>query len=78
MIAVTAYECNIQLEGIFNMTLNKPVTKEVVLRCIRQLGDSNLPANLWTNPSGPCNSSSSSPQIISPSLNIKPHQESLL
>ncbi|KAI7895292.1 uncharacterized protein EV154DRAFT_457800 [Mucor mucedo] len=71
MVAVTAYECNNQSEGIFDMTLSKPVTKEVVLQCIRKLGDCNLPTSLWT-------SSSVSPQIISPSLNIKPHPESLL
>lgn len=72
MVAVTAYECNNQLEGIFDSTLSKPVTKEAVLQCIRKYGDYSLPTSLWAAPSSP------SSHIISPSLNIKTHQESLL
>lgn len=43
IIAVTAYEGTFQFTGIFYCTLNKPVTKESVLRCIRPLADSTWP-----------------------------------
>lgn len=39
IIAVTAYERTLQLASIFDSTLSKPVTKETILKCIRQLGE---------------------------------------
>lgn len=59
IIAVTAYEHTLQLAGIFDDTLNKPVTKEVVTQCIQRLssdhslGNSSLFMNqgLWSIPS---------------------------
>lgn len=39
IIAVTAYEHTLQLAGIFDDTLNKPVTKEVVMQCIQRLSN---------------------------------------
>lgn len=59
IIAVTAYEHTLQLAGIFDDTLNKPVTKEVVMQCIQRLsndhssGNSLLSMNqgLWSIPS---------------------------
>lgn len=64
IIAVTAYEGTLQFTGIFYYTLNKPVTKEGVLRCIRPLADST-----WPNSSVPY--FGTSPQSAS-QLNNKP------
>ncbi|GAA5809844.1 hypothetical protein MFLAVUS_003259 [Mucor flavus] len=64
IIAVTAYEGTLQFTGIFYCTLNKPVTKEGVLRCIRPLADST-----WPNSSVPY--FGTSPQSVS-QLNNKP------
>jgi DNA-binding response OmpR family regulator len=82
IIAVTAYERILQLAGIFDDTLNKPVTKESVLRCIRQLSDQQQQhhghSHLWcstsstiTTPSS-FGSSSQQHQIISPLSIAKP------
>lgn len=61
IIAVTAYEGTLQFTGIFYHTLNKPVTKEGVLRCIRPLGDT-----AWPNSSASTYFGASSPQNIYP------------
>ncbi|KAI8887230.1 hypothetical protein K501DRAFT_330660 [Backusella circina FSU 941] len=45
IIAVTAYERTLQLANIFDDNLNKPVTKESILRCIRQFRECIIP---WT------------------------------
>jgi DNA-binding response OmpR family regulator len=57
IIAVTAYERTLQLASVFDDTLCKPVTKEIVLRCIRHITDRNSAAIHW-----PSTSSSNSQQ----------------
>lgn len=51
IIAVTAYERTntLQLSGIFDDTLSKPVTKDSVLRSIRQITDSLQYNSMWSN-----------------------------
>lgn len=49
IIAVTAYERTLQLASVFDDTLCKPVTKEIVLRCIRHITDRNSTAIHWSS-----------------------------
>ncbi|GAN07120.1 AGC/MAST/MAST protein kinase [Mucor ambiguus] len=60
IIAVTAYERTLQLASVFDDTLCKPVTKEIVSRCIRHLSE------LQTNHNAIHWSSSSSAPIHQP------------
>lgn len=54
IIAVTAYERTLQLASVFDDTLCKPVTREIVSRCIRHLTElqSNNNAIHWSSSTG--------------------------
>lgn len=61
IIAVTAYERTLQLASVFDDTLCKPVTKEIVSRCIRHLSELQANSNAihWSSSS---NASTHQPQ----------------
>jgi serine/threonine-protein kinase RIM15 len=51
IIAITAYERTLQLASIFDDTLSKPVTKESITKCMRQVGNlSSLPSSIYNGP----------------------------
>jgi CheY-like chemotaxis protein len=51
VIAITAYERTLQLASIFDDTLSKPVTKESITKCMRQVGNlSSLPSSIHSGP----------------------------